>query len=52
MDCTVNTLVLIPTRKSVCYAGFIAGRETCAGTIRGCAAKHGVCEIDTARIFC
>jgi acetate kinase len=31
----VNTLVLIPGRKSLRYAGFIAGRETCTGTIRG-----------------
>jgi acetate kinase len=31
----VNTLVLIPGRKSLRYAGFVAGRETCTGTIRG-----------------
>ena len=31
----MNTLVLIPGRKSLRYAGFIAGSETCTGTIRG-----------------
>jgi acetate kinase len=31
----VNTLVLIPGHKSLRYAGFVAGRETCTGTIRG-----------------
>ena len=31
----MNTLVLIPGRKSLRYAGFVAGRETCTGTIRG-----------------
>jgi acetate kinase len=31
----MNTLVLIPGRKSLRYAGFVAGSETCTGTIRG-----------------
>jgi acetate kinase len=31
----VNTLVVIPGHKSLRYAGFLAGRETCTGTIRG-----------------
>ncbi len=31
----MNTLVLIPGHKSLRYAGFVAGRETCTGTIRG-----------------
>ena len=31
----MNTLVLIPGHKSLRYAGFLAGRETCTGTIRG-----------------
>ena len=34
-DRAVNTLVLIPGHKSLRYAGFVAGRETCTGTIRG-----------------
>ena len=31
----MNTVVLIPGHKSLRYAGFVAGRETCTGTIRG-----------------
>jgi acetate kinase len=31
----MNTLVLIPGKKSLRYAGFVAGNETCTGTIRG-----------------
>jgi hypothetical protein len=31
----VNTLALIPGGKSLRYAGFANGRETCTGTIRG-----------------
>ena len=31
----MNTLVLIPGRKSLRYAGFVAGAETCTGSIRG-----------------
>ncbi len=31
----MSTLVLIPGGKSLHYAGFAAGRETCTGTIRG-----------------
>ena len=30
-----NHAPAIPCRKSLRYAGFIAGRETCTGTIRG-----------------